>query len=57
MVELKPTETFALSQILVCGKINHDEFKRMNNFLGTVQDDTLERLERKGMLEHTLYER
>jgi len=56
VVELKPTEMFALSQILICGKITHDEFKRMNNFLSAVQDDALETLEQEGFLEHTLYE-
>lgn len=56
MADLKTTEKYALAQILVCGAITKDEFKSANEFLGTVQDDTLRDLRRKGLLEQTLFQ-
>lgn len=55
MGELSTVEKYALAQILVCGKINKQEFKEMNDFLGEVQDAAIDELHAKGILdEHTL---
>jgi hypothetical protein len=56
MADLKTTEKYSLAQILVCGAITRDEFKSANQFLGEVQDDTLQNMRRKGLLEQTLYQ-
>lgn len=55
MAGLKTTEQYALAQILVCGQITEQEFKQVNEFLGEIQDDTLNSLHDKGILQkHTL---
>jgi len=56
MADLKTTEKYALAQILVCGAITKEEFKSANGFLGTVQEETLRGLRRKGLLEQTLFQ-
>lgn len=56
MAELNTTEKYAIAQILVCGAITKDEFKSANNFLGTVQEDTLRGIRQKGLLEQTLFQ-
>lgn len=56
MQDLKTTEKYALAQILVCGSITEREFKSANNFLGEVQDDTLNNLFELGLLQLTLFD-
>lgn len=56
MADLTTTEKYALAQILVCGRINTEEFKSANNFLGEVQYRTLLELNKKGYLQHTLFD-
>lgn len=56
MAELKTTEKYALAQILVCGAIDKEEFKSVNEFLGAVQNDTLRGLRQKGVFDHTLFQ-
>lgn len=55
MSSLTTTEKYALAQILVCGRINYDEFREVNDFMGMVQRDTIRDLGRKGLLDETLY--
>lgn len=52
--QLTTTERYALSQILVCGKIDIHEFKRMNGFMEQMQEDAITELRRKGFLSETL---
>lgn len=56
MPELSTAEKYTIAQILVCGAIDGEEFRTMNNFDGAVQRDTLRGLKRAGVLQHTLYE-
>jgi len=56
MPDLSTAEEYALAQILVCGAIDGEEFRTMNEFDGSVQRDTLRGLKRAGVLQHTLYD-
>lgn len=55
-MELTTTEKYALAQIFVCGAIDENEFREMNDFIGTVQNDTLSSLEDKNLLDETLFQ-
>lgn len=56
MAELTTAEKYALAQILLCGKIDYEEFRSMNNFLGEVQKETIRDLRKRGLLEETLFQ-
>jgi len=45
-----------LSQILVCGDITWEEFRSVNEMPVSVQRETIDTLERVGVLDETLYE-
>lgn len=52
---ISTTHKYAIAQIFVCGNIDKEEFKDMNEFLGQVQNQTLNHLERQGLLAETLF--
>lgn len=55
--ELTTTEQYILSQLLVCGAITPVEYENAVNdkFSRTIRENTLESLQSKGYLIHTLY--
>jgi len=53
--EINDTEKYFLSQILVCGAIDEDEFCRMNSSLSAVQQSAISELHENGVLEHTRF--
>lgn len=56
MPDLSTSETYVLSQILVCGDITWEEFRSVNEMPVSVQRETIDTLERVGVLDETLYE-
>lgn len=56
MSELRTTEKYALAQILVCGAIDEEEFRSVNDYKRSIQGSTLTKLRRYGLLEQTLYD-
>jgi hypothetical protein len=54
--DLSISETYVLSQILVCGDITWEEFRSVNQMPVSVQRETIDILEQVGILDETFYE-